>query len=76
MPGDYEYISDSLAISPDQIKEHREQFPDIDVLPDGRIRFTSFRQHDKYLKKTGFRKVPQKIKKLGKKEIYRVRLGV
>lgn len=76
MPGDYEHISESLAINPDQIKEHHEKFPDVDVLPDGRIKFTSFRQHDKYLEKTGFTKISQKTKKLGKKEIYRVRLGL
>ena len=76
MSGDYEHISDSLAINPDQMKEHHEQFPDVDVLPDGRIKFTSIRQHDKYLEKTGFVKIPQKLKRLGKKEIYRVRLGL
>lgn len=76
MAGSYEHISESLAVSPSQIKEHHEQFPDVDVLPDGRIRFTSYKQHDKYLKKTGFRKISQKLKRLGRKEIYRVRLGV
>ena len=76
MAGDYEHISESLAISPSQIGEHRKQFPDVDILPDGRIRFTSFRQHDKYLEKTGFRKVPQKLKRLGRKTIMRVRLGL
>lgn len=76
MAGDYEHISESLAVSPSQIEEHHQQFPDVDVLPDGRIRFTSYKQHDKYLEKTGFRKIPQKLKRLGRKEICRVRLGV
>ena len=67
--GDYEHISESLAVSPSQIKEHHQQFPDVDVLSDGRIRFTSYKQHDKYLEKTGFRKVPQKLKGLGRKRI-------
>ncbi len=76
MAGSYEHISESLAISPSQTGEHHQQFPGVDVLPDGRIRFTSYKQHDEYLKKTGFRKIPQKLKRLGRKEIYRVRLGV
>ena len=59
-------ISDSLAINPDQIAEHRERFPDVEVLPDGRLKFDNFRQHDGYLKKTGFVKTPQKIKQKGK----------
>lgn len=60
--GDYEHISDSLAISPSQIAEHKEQFPNVDVMPDGRVRFTSVKQQSDYCKKTGFEKVPQKIK--------------
>lgn len=67
--GDYEHISESLAVSPSQRKEHAKQFPDVDVLPDGRIKFTSIKQHDDYLKKTGFRKVPQKLRKLGRKRV-------
>ena len=58
-------ISDSLAISPDQIEEHHKLFPGVDVLPDGRIKFDNYKQHDNYLKQTGFRKLPQKLKGLG-----------
>ena len=60
--GDYSHTSESLAISPDQIAEHHEKFPGVDVLPDGRLQFNSFRQHDRYLEKTGFVKVSQKIR--------------
>lgn len=67
--GDYEHISESLAISPSQIKEHHEIFPDIDVLPDGRPRFTSVRQQERYLDKTGFQKLRQKSRSLGRKRI-------
>lgn len=59
-------ISDSLAISPDQISEHREHFPDVEVLPDGRLKFDNFQQHDSYLKKTGFIKKTQRIRRKGK----------
>lgn len=65
--GDYEHVSDSLAVHPSQIKEHRQQFPDIDVLPDGRPRFTSVKQQDKYLNQTGFVKHTQRIRPKGKK---------
>ena len=60
--GDYNFVSDSLAINPEQIAEHKKEFPDVGVLPDGRIEFNSFRQHDRYLKKTGFYKHPKKIR--------------
>ena len=62
-PGDYEHVSDSLAISPDQTQEHKQMFPDVDVLEDGRLRFTSVRQHETYLNKTGFYKKTQKIRR-------------
>ncbi len=60
--GDYNHVSDSLAIDPSQIPEHRANFPDVDVLPDGRPHFTSVKQQSKYLEKCGFHKHPQKVK--------------
>jgi hypothetical protein len=60
--GDYNHYSESLAINPDQIAEHRKHFPDVDVLPNGVIHFTSFKQHDNYCEKTGFAKQTQKLK--------------
>lgn len=59
-------ISDSLAINPEQITEHREHFPDVEVLPDGRPKFENYKQHNDYLAKTGFVKQTQKVKKKGK----------
>jgi hypothetical protein len=59
--------SDSLAINPEQIPEHRKQFPDVEVLPDGRPVFDNFAKHDAYLKKTGFRKKRQKLKPKGER---------
>lgn len=58
--------SDSLAIMPDQVAEHRRLFPDIEIDSENRPVFTKFRQHENYLKKTGFEKVPQKIKRRSK----------
>jgi hypothetical protein len=55
-------VSDSLAMSPEQIPEHKRLFPDVDVRPDGRPVFENVKQHDNYLKKTGFRKLRQKTK--------------
>jgi len=65
--GDYEFVSQSLAINPSQVEEHKENFPKVDVLNDGRIKFNSYKQHDNYLKKTGFVKCPQKLKPKGAK---------
>lgn len=59
--------SDSLAVSPDQIQEHKRTFPDIRVDDQGRPGFDNFRQHNSYLEKTGFVKAPQKIRKKGKR---------
>lgn len=58
-------VSQALAISPEQIEEHSKLFPGVEVLPDGCIRFDSYKQHDEYLKKTGFHKEPQRIKVRG-----------
>jgi putative FmdB family regulatory protein len=69
--GDKEYFhpihSDSLAIMPSQVEEHRKKFPDVPL--DGQCRpvFTSYKQHDKYLEKTGFAKQRQRIRKKGRK---------
>jgi hypothetical protein len=66
-PGDYTHISESLAINPSQTKAHRKLFPGVDVLPDGRLGFNSVQQQSKYCQQTGFEKMPQKIKKHGKR---------
>ncbi len=63
--GDYNHTSSSLAMNPCQIKAHRKIFPGVDVLPDGRPHFTSVKQQSDYCKKTGFEKMPQKIRKKG-----------
>lgn len=55
-------VSDSLAVHPDQIPEHKKQFPNIDMTPEGQPIFTNYRQHQDYLDKTGFQKLPQKIR--------------
>ena len=65
--GDYEHISDSLAMHPTQIAEHNQKFPGIDVMPDGRPRFTSVKQQSDYLDKIGMVKMTQKIRKITKK---------
>jgi hypothetical protein len=59
-------ISDSLAMHPDQIPEHNRMFPDVKVHKDGRPEFTNYKQHQTYLEKTGFVKMPGK-KRRGKR---------
>jgi len=65
--GDYSHTSASLAINPCQTAAHRKLFPGIDVLPDGQLHFDSVKKQSDYCKKTGFEKMPQKIKKKGTK---------
>ena len=69
--GDYNHTSDSLAIHPDDIPEHRQKFPGVEITPDGRPQFTSTRQQEKYAEKCGFYKKEGKHKKrkLGSKRI-------
>lgn len=59
--------SDSLAISPTQRAEHERLFPDVKLDEACRPVFDNFRQHDNYLKKTGFIKHSQKTKPKGKR---------
>lgn len=65
--GDYNHISESLAIHPDQTSEHRKKFPGVNVLPDGRLHFTSTKQQEKYAERCGFYKKRQKTKLKGKR---------
>lgn len=44
-------VSDSLAVSPDQIAEHRRMFPNIQVTKEGQPVFDNFSDHEAYLKK-------------------------
>jgi hypothetical protein len=46
--GDYEHISQSLAINPLDIEEHRKHWPNIEALPDGRLKFKSVREQEQY----------------------------
>lgn len=52
-------ISDSLAINPEQRIEHERLFPDVKLTPQGQPVFENYNQHESYLKKTGFVKVPK-----------------
>lgn len=58
--------SDSLAINPCQAEEHRRLFPDIGLDSECRPIFENYKQHDDYLKQTGFVKQKQHIKRKGK----------
>lgn len=69
--GNYQHPvhSDSLAISPNQIAEHKKLFPNIDLDNQCRPIFNNFTKHEAYLKKTGFRKLPQKIRRASAKKL-------
>ena len=63
--GDYSHTSSSLAINPCQTRVHRKLFPGIDVKPDGQLHFNSVKKQSDYCQKTGFEKMPQKIRNKG-----------
>lgn len=60
--------SDSLAISPAQVAEHKKMFPNIKIDSDCRPVFDNYVEHDKYLQKCGFVKGKQKIRAHNRKE--------
>ncbi len=59
-------VSDSMAIHPEQIKEHERLFPDIKVTKEGQPIFEKYSQHEAYLKKTNYVKERQTPKRRGK----------
>ena len=61
--------SDSLAINPCQVAEHKKMFPNIELDGDCRPVFDNFQNHEAYLDKTGFVKLPKKLKTLGRKKV-------
>lgn len=67
--GDYKtpIHSDSLAINPSQVTEHRKLFPNIEIDKQCRPVFNNYAQHKKYLNATGFVKLRQKIKPKGER---------
>jgi putative FmdB family regulatory protein len=60
-------VSDSLAVNPNQIAEHRRMFPDVQVTPEGQPVFDNYVDHQKYLDVCNIEKVAQKKKKRGKR---------
>ena len=60
-------VSNSLAVAPDQIAEHRKQFPDIQMTKEGQPVFDKYSTHEAYLEKTNFKKDPAKIRRRVKK---------
>lgn len=69
--GNYQHSvhSDSLAIMPSQVEEHKRLFPNIEIDSEFRPVFDKFTEHQKYLDATGFQKLPQKIRHAGAKKL-------
>jgi predicted RNA-binding Zn-ribbon protein involved in translation (DUF1610 family) len=61
--------SDALALTPANVAEHKERFPDIEIDKQNRPVFTNTKQHQDYLDKIGARKQIQKTGK-SKGKIY------
>ncbi len=57
--------SDALGMQPDDVAEHREMFPDVEIDSENRPVFTNANQHEKYMKKVGIQKTPQKTRRPG-----------
>ena len=57
------FWSESLAISPEQVAEHRQKFPDVQVDREGRVGFTSHKQRERYLEACGFTKKTARLKR-------------
>lgn len=53
-------ISDSLAIHPDQIAEHRKAFPDVRLTSEGQPILENYKQHENYMNRRGVYKKENK----------------
>jgi hypothetical protein len=60
-------VSDSMAVSMDQIAEHKRLFPDVQITSEGQPVFDNFADHEKYMKKCNIVKNPQKKRRRGKR---------
>ena len=60
-------VSDSLAMNPNQIAEHRRMFPNVQVTKEGQPVFDNFTEHEAYLKKCNIVKKPKSKKKKGRR---------
>ena len=58
--------SDALGIQPDQVTEHREKFPNIELDNQNRPVFHNMPEHQDYMDKCGIVKHKQKVKPSGK----------
>lgn len=59
--------SNSLAISPAQVAEHKKRFPNIKIDSECRPVFDNYVEHDKYLQACNIDKKEQRIKPKGKR---------
>ena len=53
LDGDYNFVSQSLAINPNQAAEHRATFPGVELTPDGCPAFNSVKQREQYMDACG-----------------------
>ena len=58
--------SDALGVQPDQVTEHREKFPNIELDNQNRPVFHNMPEHQDYMDKCGIVKHKQKVKPSGK----------
>ena len=59
----YYHVSESLGINPLDAAEHRKHWPNVDVLPDGRVGFHSVKEQERYANHFGMDKKVQRIRR-------------
>lgn len=59
-------ISESLGIHPEQAAEHRKNHPNVEVMPEGQLRFNNYQDHKNYLNKIAWDKKESKRKRISK----------
>lgn len=59
-------ISDSLAVSIDQIEEHKRLFPDVQITDEGQPVLDTYEKHEAYRKARNVEKLPGKPVKTGR----------
>lgn len=65
-------VSDSLAMNPSQIAEHRQLFPNIEVTREGQPIFDNAKTHNDYLEARGLYKETSKRQPTNGRTVYKI----
>lgn len=59
-------ISESLGIHPEQAEEHRKNHPNVEVMPEGQLKFSNYQDHKNYLNKIAWDKKESRRKRISR----------